>query len=181
MPSAFVLGLKGDAMTVYIHHIEGVEPTISFDVTGPYQIGLVDVVKTQSLSKVRILDSLGTYEVFFDEMFPLQDTVDGAIRRKIGCRFAQLPLDGRYAGLGERYVSRCLLVETIKAVRTSLVRVDLRKGARDRPRYQCVSPLWYRWSHLENHFSERFRSLQIPFGDAPLMYRTMASFLILLH
>lgn len=59
------LGLKVDAMTVNIHHIEGVEPAISFDVTGSYQIGLVDVVKTQSLSKVRILDPFRRIRGFF--------------------------------------------------------------------------------------------------------------------
>jgi len=59
------LGLKEDAMTVDIHHIEGVESAISFDVTGPNQIGLVDVVKPLSLSKIRILDPFRRIRGFF--------------------------------------------------------------------------------------------------------------------
>ena len=59
------LGLEVDAMTVKIHHIEGVESTISFDVTGSYQIGLVDVVKAQSLSEIGILDAFRRIRGFF--------------------------------------------------------------------------------------------------------------------
>ena len=52
-------------MTVKIHHIKGVESTISFDVTGPHQIGLVDVVKAQSLSEIGILDAFRRIRGFF--------------------------------------------------------------------------------------------------------------------
>lgn len=59
------LGLKVDAMTVHIHHMKGVEPAIAFDVTGPHQIGLVDVVKAQSLSEIGILDAFRRIRGFF--------------------------------------------------------------------------------------------------------------------
>ena len=59
------LGLKVDAMTIEIHHIERVESAIPFDVTGTHQIGLVDVVKAQSLSEIRILDPFRRIRGFF--------------------------------------------------------------------------------------------------------------------
>jgi hypothetical protein len=59
------LGLEVDAMTVNIHHIKGVEPTISFDVTGPDQIGLLDPVEAQGLSEIRILDAFRRIRGFF--------------------------------------------------------------------------------------------------------------------
>jgi hypothetical protein len=52
-------------MTVKIHHIEGVESAISFDVTGPHQVGLVHIVKAQNLSEIRILDPFRRIRGFF--------------------------------------------------------------------------------------------------------------------
>lgn len=59
------LGLEVDTMTVKIHHIEGVESAISFDVTGPHQVGLVHIVKAQNLSEIRILDPFRRIRGFF--------------------------------------------------------------------------------------------------------------------
>ena len=42
---------------------------------------------------------LGEYLVFFNESFPLQSPVDGAVRAKLYSQFMQLPLDGGNANL----------------------------------------------------------------------------------
>ena len=59
------MGLEVDAMTVKINHIKGVESAISFDITGPHQIGLVDLVQVQSLPEIRILDPFRRVRGFF--------------------------------------------------------------------------------------------------------------------
>ena len=59
------LGLEVNAMTVHIDHIKGVELTISFDVSGAHQIGLVDPVEALGLSEIRILDPFRRIRGFF--------------------------------------------------------------------------------------------------------------------
>ena len=54
-----------NAMAADIHHIERVEPAISFYVTGPQQVRLVNVVTAECLSEIGILDSLRRIRGFF--------------------------------------------------------------------------------------------------------------------
>lgn len=53
------LRLKIDRMAEAVHHVERVEPAIALDISGPYQVDLVDVVDLQGLCKVGVGDPFG--------------------------------------------------------------------------------------------------------------------------
>jgi hypothetical protein len=46
---------------------------------------------------------LGTYAVFFNEPFPLQNAVDGTIRGERQTQFPQFPFDGGNPNLGKGF------------------------------------------------------------------------------
>ena len=74
--------------------------------------------------------------------------------------------------------SRRFLVETINALRSSLIWLGLRKGALELSLYHSKSPVRKRPSHLKNQYLERLRSVQIDFGDSPSRHLKMALFLV---
>ncbi len=66
--SLIVLGslrMKRDAMTVEIQDIERKEAAIVLDITGPHQIGLVDMIASQGIPEIGVGHSLGSIRRFF--------------------------------------------------------------------------------------------------------------------
>jgi hypothetical protein len=59
------LGMKKDPMAVKVHDIERKETTIVLDITGPHQIGLIDVVASRRDPEIRVRHSLGGIRCFF--------------------------------------------------------------------------------------------------------------------
>jgi len=59
------LRLEIDRMAEAIHHVERVEPAVAFDIPGPHQVDLVDVVDLQGLRKVGVGDPFGDVRRFF--------------------------------------------------------------------------------------------------------------------
>jgi hypothetical protein len=59
------LGMKKDAMTVKIHDIERKEMAIVLDITGTYQIGLMNVVASRRDPEIRVRHPLGSIRCFF--------------------------------------------------------------------------------------------------------------------
>jgi hypothetical protein len=52
-------------MAEYIHHVERVKFTISFNVAWADKIGLMDVIDVKRFGEVRVLDALGDVRSFF--------------------------------------------------------------------------------------------------------------------
>jgi hypothetical protein len=48
-----------------------------------------------------------------------------------------------------------------------LISVGFVQGALDSSLYQSDAPLWYRFSHLKNHFFERFMLVYTDLGVSP--------------
>lgn len=59
------LGMEKDAVTVEIHDIERIKPSISLDISGPKEVRLLDIVESQGLREIGIFDSLGGIRSFF--------------------------------------------------------------------------------------------------------------------
>ena len=52
-------------MAVAIHDIERIETSISFDISGPKKVRLLDIVQSQGLCEIGIFDSFGGIRSFF--------------------------------------------------------------------------------------------------------------------
>ena len=52
-------------MAKYIHHIEGIKFAITFDVSWPNEISLMNIVDLNSFSEIRILNAFGNVGSFF--------------------------------------------------------------------------------------------------------------------
>jgi hypothetical protein len=59
------LGMDKDSMTVEVHHMEGIEAAVVFDIARSQQVGLVDVVAPDWFPKIGILHSFGLIRSFF--------------------------------------------------------------------------------------------------------------------
>ena len=59
------LRVQEDSVAAQIHDIETVKASIALDVSGAYEIGLMDIVEPQGLGKIRIFHSLGGIRSFF--------------------------------------------------------------------------------------------------------------------
>jgi len=59
------LGMDKDPVTVKVHHMEGIEAAIVFDIARSEQIGLVDVVAPYRFPEIGVLHSFGLVRSFF--------------------------------------------------------------------------------------------------------------------
>jgi len=59
------LGMKKDLVTVEIDDVERKEPSVAFDISRPDEVGLVNMVATQNLGKIRVFHPLGGIGSFF--------------------------------------------------------------------------------------------------------------------
>jgi hypothetical protein len=59
------LGMDKDSMTVEVHHMEGIEAAVVFDIARSQQVGLVDVVAPKWFPEIGVLHSFGLIRSFF--------------------------------------------------------------------------------------------------------------------
>lgn len=71
-------------------------------------------------------------------------------------------------------ISKRFLVAIIASLSSLFICVDFCFGALDRSLNQSRPPVWYRLSHLKNHFFERPRLLYIDLGLSSFKYRCIA-------
>ena len=59
------LGMDKDPVTVKVHHMEGIEAAVVFDIARPQQVGLVDVVAPEWFPEIGVFHSFGLIRSFF--------------------------------------------------------------------------------------------------------------------
>jgi hypothetical protein len=57
--------MEKDAVAVAIYDIERIEASISFDISGPKEVRLLDIVESQGICEIGICHSFGGIRSFF--------------------------------------------------------------------------------------------------------------------
>jgi hypothetical protein len=59
------LGMDKDPVAVNVHHLEGIEAAVVFDIPRPQKVGLMDVVAPQRFPEIGVFHSFGLVRSFF--------------------------------------------------------------------------------------------------------------------